>query len=210
MKKTIRKRIRNKIYRGPLNVFYALQRDLNNSMRYGAGCPRYAERIWVHPSLISMKLKRPFSRLDSGRVFRGDWPKSQALPLNNDEAFTTCLEHWINGVPWEQTKKYRQSQNFDKKRFEMYDQLFSDMARERRLRTRHEVNPKNFREENGVFVHVGPGPNFFFGGGVHRFAAAYILNICLPAQLGCIHIDSLRNIKTMRDCGNRFAQNTKT
>lgn len=77
-------------------------------------------------------------------------------------------------------------------RYENLDKIFDQVKKERRLRTMEELKPGNFREKGGVLIHIGPGGVPFFGmGGIHRFTMAYILNISIPAQIGCVHVSAI-------------------
>ena len=51
------------------------------------------------------------------------------------------------------------------------------------------------REHGGVLIHISrDGTPLRYGGGAHRFAIAYILDIeKAPAQLGVIHLDAAKS-----------------
>jgi hypothetical protein len=118
-----------------------------------------------------------------------------------------CFEHWDNGVPWEHTGAYevyaaQTGANIDKvvTRYKKLDRIFETVRSEKRLRSREELNPKNFRETGGVRINIGPsGELIFIDGGHHRLAMALILELpVIPAQVGCISRDSLREFRKLR------------
>ena len=122
----------------------------------------------------------------------------------------------MNGVTWEDTGIYEHMAaliaergrevdgciNRDDiiDRYNRLDSIFDQIKMERRLRTRQELDPRNFREVGGIYVHIGPaGELYFGGGGCHRFAIARVLKLpMVPAQIGCVHQSAIPLLPTLR------------
>ena len=85
-------------------------------------------------------------------------------------------------------------------RFNMLDRAFEETKKTRRLKTRKEVNPSNFREHDGILVHIGKNGKPYFGGnGFHRLAMAKVLKLeKIPACIGLIDKDSLKYLDEYR------------
>jgi hypothetical protein len=164
---------------------------------------------------------------NSGLVVDGTWPFEQAVQIlecgrvicvDENDPFTfrikCCVEHWIEKTPWEKTGIYEHIEKCIKKfgsadgcnslmdvkqRYKKLDSVFNEIRKEGRFKTREELNPGNFREQGGIFIHIGPTGEPFFGGrGIHRFAIAYILGIPFPAQMGIVHKDGIRFLREYR------------
>lgn len=190
--------------------------DFNNKIHYGSSAPKYAERIWIYPRNIKMVITSPVlnGRRDSGEVIKDNWPLEHAIPLSKFPKIKFSIDHWTNNISWEETGLFDFMYElidkipgadgcYDKKdiicRYEKLDEIFKQIKEEGRLRTMEEIYPNNFREFGGVLIHVGPyGEPFFGGGGCHRFAIAYILNLPIPAQIGCVHVSALPYLDALR------------
>jgi hypothetical protein len=126
-----------------------------------------------------------------------------------------ALAHWRDGVPWEETGAYdymleqiarrgRQDGCFDladvKRRYERLDDLFETVMRERRLRTRTELDPRVRNEDGGIFVHIGPAGETAIGdSGKHRMTIAKLAGLdAVPARIGYIHRDALPLLPALR------------
>jgi hypothetical protein len=58
-----------------------------------------------------------------------------------------------------------------------------DTKRSRRLKTRKELDPRNYREEGGVLICLGKGGEPLLYNGFHRFAMSLILELpVIPAS----------------------------
>jgi len=189
--------------------------------RYGLQAPKYCETIWVDPQKIEyivyskdIKQMTDKSRHDSSG-FVVNWSLSgEPAPLTDEFRFNYCIEHWRDGKSWEElgvfefmadTKKYGNwTEEQIKKRFEMLDKAFSEIREMGRLKRRKEIDPSNFREKDGILIHIGKnGKPYFGGGGFHRLAIAKVLKLDkIPACLGVIDKDSLPELKNLRkpDC----------
>ena len=83
----------------------AYARDFFNRARWGPSAPRFAERIWVEPSLVSgnpLPKTEGFLKVDSARVVV-DWPIVEPPPLTEDIRIKECLARWSEGFSWEDT-----------------------------------------------------------------------------------------------------------
>ncbi|MDR9411000.1 MAG: hypothetical protein RI573_19315, partial [Balneolaceae bacterium] len=120
-------------------------------------------------------------------------------------------KHWKEDKSWEElgvidymtkTKKYGSwPREKIEARFKMLDQAFEETKQLGRLKTREEMNSSNFRESEGILVHIGSGGEVIFGGnGFHRLAIAKVLELeKIPACVGLVdrealgHFDDYRN-----------------
>lgn len=218
-------KILNHYKRGTLlkrSVF--LFQDIKNMIRYGPSAPKFADRIWLTPGNKTMFLTAASTRKFLGmsnqevsvKVIEFTWPVKKAIPVYKLTKIKMCIEHWRNGKSWEDTGIYKYMEkmildygehdgcrNIDdlKKRYENLDLLFEQARQEGRLRTWEEVNPGiGERKRDSGFVHVGPRGILYWGGpGQHRLAIAYILNIPIPAQIGCVHINAIPYLHQLRE-----------
>ena len=195
--------------------------DLKNIIRYGRSAPRFAERVWIDPrsckKVLSPRVIMELcsvstQRNASGLVIESPWPSENVKAVTEIPKITFCIEHWVNGVPWEDTGVYEymerkiekhkekgkkppdDCENIEevRRRYKYLDRVFEQVKSESRMRTMGEINPNNFREYMGPCIHFGPdGEPYFAMRGSHRFAIAYILDLPLPAQIGCVHLSAI-------------------
>lgn len=198
-------------YKNRIRIFWI---DSINKIHYGSSAPKYAERIWINSQDVKMAIPILGGRRSSGVVIKDNWPFKYAIPIYEVPKIRCCIEHWINNISWEETGVYDIvedlinkkpghdscfNMNDIKNRYEKLDEIFDKIKIEGRLRTREEISPNSFREQGGVLIHVGPhGELFFSKGGHHRFAIAYILNLPIPAQIGCVHASALPYLDALR------------
>lgn len=189
-------------------------RDLTNRIRYGADAPLSDELIWIRPRDVtdwyhadpSQDAPR-FRRRHSGLVVGGDWDRSRT-PFGSQIKLDSIRAHFEKGVPWVQTdlfdwmlQKIETHGRIDGctsrddliKRYEQLDRIFEEAKRTGTLRPHGSVNQTR-REHGGILVHIArDGSPLRDGGGMHRFAIAYVLNLgAIPAQLGVIHKDAVK------------------
>ena len=143
------------------------------------------------------------------------WPPVAPASLDEHIHVRFALAHWRDGVPWEETGVYdymleqiarrgRQDGCFDlddvKRRYERLDDLFETVKRERRLRTRAELDPGARNEDGGILVHVGPGGEAAIGdGGKHRMTIAKLAGLDhVPVRIGYIHRDAIPLLPALR------------
>ncbi len=205
----------------PPHIYYL---NLKNRWRYGAMAPRFAEIIWVKPrecskALASDTLKKVFGFSEHeifGRVVESCWPLEEVRLITNLSLIKYCIEHWVHGVPWEDTGEYdrmekriRESpfghsqgcRNRDDiiRRCENLDRIFEQAKQEGRLRTKEEISPENDWDLREMVIHIGPEGELYKGGsGMHRFAIAYILDIPFPAQIGLVHVSAIPYLDDFR------------
>ena len=188
-----------------------LWQDFTRILRFGAGAPRYAERIWVNPSDVwalplAKKKEVGWDRFASARVV-SQWPAEHIVTLDRHEKIAFCIEHWKHGLEWNRTSaigfyssKSKSPGDWVTERHRPLDDIFETVRREQRLRSMRELRPFGFREDGGVRINVGPsGQLVFCDGGTHRLAMAWILGIsCIPAQIGVVHINALDHLPALR------------
>jgi hypothetical protein len=201
----------------------ALYKDSCNVIRYGASAPMFAERIWIdhrNCNLALHKITAPCGkelggRTHSGKIIDFPWPTDKIVSLNELPKFKACMDHWVNNMPWEQTgicdymlKLIEERGKVDGcidlndviRRYDELDKVFEQVKKDRRIKTKKEINPYNFREKGGILINIGPeGDLFLEGGGVHRFAIAKILEIPFPAQIGCVHVSAIPYLNNYRE-----------
>jgi hypothetical protein len=200
------------------HVLRSSRRDAINRLLYGDLCPKYAQLLYIdaatcHQLLLSESFRAFYNcrlRSASSLVVK-KWPSKQIMSIAEDEKIGYCLRHWRDGLSWKDAgayeyslKKIAQSAHgvYDecfsledvKRRFDDLDRLF-EHAVHHGLESRQVLIPGNFREAGGSIVHLGPDAVPCFGGaGYHRFAIAKVLNIRLPAQIGCVHVSALEHV----------------
>ena len=205
------------IKRYTLTKIRSVNRDVYNKYKYGNKAPLYAERIWVKPEAVNnyihgKTLIEQFNGVRSVRSMSGYVTNNkkifqEAVSIFEIDKIKFCYEHWQQKKPWNQTgrdKYYFKNfeNNFfpdglkDKKdiesRYANLDEIFNYIKKQNRIKTRKEIYHNNFRESGGIFVHIGPKGNVYFGGGgSHRLAIAKILGIEFPAQIGVVHEDAI-------------------
>lgn len=216
--------ILKKIYRNLRSLYRAILkrsniylRDIRNKLKYGPSAPLYNERIWVDPRKINYMIEREEVKRVSG-LHRSkasgvvvDWEKVKDIkPISEEFRIQYCYGHWKEGKSWKElgviehmsnTKKYGHwPRKKIEARFEMLDQAFEETKREGRLKTRQEMDPSNFRESEGILVHIGSGGEVIFGGnGFHRLAIAKVLELeKIPACVGLVDRGALKYLDEYR------------
>lgn len=192
-------------------------RDIKNKLKYGRSAPLFNERIWVDPREIEYMIDREEVKRVTG-LHRSkasgvvvDWSKVENIkPIWEEFRIRYCYGHWKDGKSWEelgviehmsQTKKYG-SWPREKivARFEMLDKAFEETKKEGRLKTRKEIDPSNFRESEGILVHIAKDGEVIFGGnGFHRLAIAKVLELeKIPACVGLVDRGSIKYLDKYR------------
>jgi hypothetical protein len=189
-------------------------RDIPNRLRYGRGAPRYAERIWIDPKSVRYALHGPGRpRECSGRVASTEGHLKR-VDLLSTPRISSCFDHWVDGVPWEDTRDYavtlkavlegkRWAQSSTEQelleRYRALDRTFEETRELGRLKTRQELDPRTFREEGGVLICIAKGGEPLLYSGFHRFSIALILELPLiPAQLGYVDPTALHSLERFR------------
>ena len=217
--KKIYKKIRNS-YRNFRNRLKIYRRDLRNKLKYGWSAPLYNERIWVDPRKIEYMIgKHEVKRVTglhrskaSGVIV--DWSEVENFKhIEKEFRIQYCYAHWKEGISWEdlgvidymtQTKKYGPwPREKIVARFEMLDRAFEETKKEGRLKTREEIDPSNFRETEGILVHIGTDGELIFGGnGFHRLAISKVLELeKIPACVGLVDRDAIKYLDEYRKSG---------
>ena len=141
-----------------------------------------------------------------------DWDLIQNVEsLHNDFRFRYSFGRWAEDKTWSElgvyeymkneTIKYRNmSQEQLEERYINFDKLFHEIKSDGRLKTRKEINKMNFREKDGILIHVGKNGKLYFGGiGFHRFSIAKILKLeKIHACIGVVAKDAINTLRKMR------------
>lgn len=185
-------------------------RDAHNRVRFGPGAPQCAQRLYTDPNRITQYLRTRPRRHDTGRVIAGDWDLN-VKPLNQLEKVVICQRHFVDGLSWEDAGAYdllarmlAKKQKHDgcrtmedvKRRYEAVDRLYEHLRSGGEFLTQEQLAGRSaFREDRGIYVHIGRAGELIFGrGGCHRLAIAQILGLPqVPVQVGVIHRDAVVN-----------------
>ncbi len=192
--------------------------DAKNKLKYGLNAPVHLESIWINPQEINSFIpKEEIKRITgknrqeaSGMVIDGAEIR-EITPLEEDFRFRYSIERWKENRDWHEigvfeymkteTVKYADySQDQLEERYETFDNLFKEIKKDGRIKTRKELNASNFREENGILVHIGKDGELLFGGiGFHRFSIAKVLGLqMIPCCIGVVDKNSIHLLKKFR------------
>lgn len=188
-------------------------RDVVNRWRFGPEAPLSDELIWICPRDVTDWYRADpdngaprFRRRHSGMVVGGDWDMSRK-PFGSQIKLDSIRDHFERGVPWQKTdifawmlKRLDNEGSIDDcttreelvERYERLDRIYAEALETGTLRPHGTINQTR-RENGGILVHIArDGTPLRDGGGMHRFAIAYILDLeKVPAQLGVIHPDAV-------------------
>jgi len=185
--------------------------NLRNRMKYGPSAPKYGEIIWFTPDDSTMIIPDRhsnyyfgfFNEPISARIVDFSFQPVKAVPITKTTKLKKCIDHWNNGIPWEDTGLYDEMhelvlkkgshdgcKNFNDivKRYEKLDQIFYKAKRDGKL----------LNKTTG-FLNIGPNREVYWsGGGQHRLAIAYILKIPMPAKIGLVHVSAISYLSEFR------------
>jgi hypothetical protein len=199
----------------------AVARDRRNRAAYGPQAPRVAELIWVNPSEIQRYIRVLPRAVPSrnGSAVVIDYRSSgvEECPLAEKSQVRSCFQHWLEGVPWEQTDDYAtlldsirthgkavgcRSEAELRRRFNRLDEIFKTIRESGAFKTQKELKPWNFREYGGVQVSIDASgrPILNRVGGYHRMAIAHILKLKrIPAMIGLVDINAIEVLPRYRN-----------
>lgn len=192
-----------------------LKVDLINILKYKKNAPFSCERLFVKPSNInfmldpSIDLDSKLQRSSTGTVMGGDWDLS-ITPFTELDKYKICYARFSENKSWKDSNAYDlmlylmekepgidACHNIDDvvTRYDKLDDIFLSIKDSRKLLNAGEVNKKVFREDGGIYVHIGRNGNLIFGlGGCHRLSIAKILELDeIPVQLGVVHESAISN-----------------
>lgn len=190
--------------------FYS--RDLKNILSYGKYAPKACQTIYIKPTEVTSALASYdfIGRKNSGQVLSGDWDLN-TKPLEGFIKYDACVQHFMFGKSWAETGIYEymnelvigasgvddcHSMDDIINRYKKLDALYLLLKRHGKTayKARADLDPFSFREEGGVYIHIGRnGELIFGGGGFHRFSITRLLGFdSIPAQLGVVHKDFVK------------------
>lgn len=191
--------------------------DLSNKIRYGKHAPIFQETLWVNPkemtTLIEKEEVLKATGLHRSKVsgYIVNWEDvDDPKPLDYEYRIQYCYKHWIEKKSWEEigvidymtkSKKYGPwPVEKIRDRFRMLDKAFEETQKLGYLKRRQEINPKNFREKDGIYVHIAKNGKPVFGGnGFHRLAIAKILELEeIPVCVGMVDREAIPLLKRYR------------
>lgn len=191
--------------RNKLNRFLVgVRRNAFNRVRFGAGAPRFNQKIWIAPSREIVYFgKRPADRKSVlyGKVITGVWPFDKLQPMAERLKMQVCHRRWVRGMSWEEAGAYKWMEETLKKKQEIDGcRCRQDIIdRYKKLDDIYYKVKKNngFDSDFYITVHVGPdGALFFgFGGGAHRLAMAHILDLPIQARVGLVHFQGIPSLQ---------------
>jgi hypothetical protein len=179
----------------------SLPRDVGNAIRYGLGAPRFCQTIFIDPQKVTHSSLAGFTREDSGRVVGGDWDRA-FRPIEDATKIAIIYKRITYGVTWEQAGAYEHMMKLIEKspgidgcftladvveRCQKLDDLILQLQNGGTFKKRSWSD--GFREDDGVYVHIGRNGELLFGnGGSHRLVIAQKLGVkVIPAQVGVVH-----------------------
>ena len=132
-----------------------------------------------------------------------------AQKVQESRKLTSIQSHWNQGVPWEDTDVFKWTLSTVQRRpghegcytredvserYRRLDEIYEEVRRNGRFRTRQEVDRSGRRETGAPVFHLGEdGEPIFAGEGYHRFAIALSLGVRLPAKVGTVHVSALQH-----------------
>jgi len=183
-------------------------REKINRAKYGTQAPVPCERIYIDPGQVTLATDaKYFQRKHTGQIVGGNWDLKTSF-IKDHPKYKICYERFVNGKSWEEAGAYELLMSRMKKkpgvdgcysiddirlRYDRLDTIYQQIKHQKKILTRKEINPRNFRENGGVYVHVDRNANIIFGrGGWHRFAISKILQFeLIPAQIGVVHENAI-------------------
>jgi len=206
--------IESKIYLKKAIRVLPLCREVWYSFSFPEYAPKYAERLYINPKLLTKVCEIGGQFRRSGSIIKADAFFSHKFNFLESDIFTICKKHWVNGESWEAAGAYKRMMLLIEKfgsydgcksvkdvqsRYQNLDLLFNEVSKSGTLH-----KSKSFREEDGILVHIGQHGELYFGGnGNHRLAMAIILELeKIPVQLGTVHINSLELLNKLRKQGD--------
>jgi len=178
--------------------------------------PQHIDRVY-YPSLWREEIPKTvinnrienlsLDRKYTGSVIGGGWDK-QTIALQGCPKYRYCVERYCKGKSWKDTGAYDLMKKIIErkpgrdgcysysdivKRYRRLDNIYNNVKRKRRLKSRKELSQYSFREKGGVYCHIGRNSTVIFaGGGFHRLAIAKILELeSMPAQIGVVHKNAI-------------------
>ena len=191
-------------------------RDIKNILFYRSLAPKTHQLIYIDTFSIKFTIEQkpadgnfPFKRKHSAIIVSGNWDK-KVYPIQQHLKIKACELHFDKGLSWERSGAYKimldliekkgsfdncTSKNDIKIRYERIDSLYSRIKSDKRIKSRLEIIPDNYREYGGILIHIGRNGEPIFGGsGCHRLSIARALHLeKIPCELGIVHPDALNS-----------------
>jgi len=191
--------------------------DLSNKIKYGSDAPLYMETLWVDPGEIDTVIGKEevynatglHRSKVSGVIVNWD-DVEEPTPLEEEYRIQYCYRHWKGTESWDEIGVIEYMTKTDKygswpvekirARFNMLDEAYEETKKLGRLKKRKEVEPDNFREKDGIYVHIAKGGKPVFGGnGYHRLAIAKVLDLKeIPVCVGMVDKGAIPLLKNYR------------
>ena len=199
----------------------AFRRDRENRRKFGPHAPRFAELLWVDPRKIDYCLARlpagVTPRTASAHVVDFETAGITYTPFSETVQFRSCYQHWLCGVPWEDTDDFinsmrkvtalrlgvsRMTKSMVRERYLALDRLYAEVKQTRLFKTQKQLKPWNFREFGGIQVSIDAFGRLTLvrASGMHRLSIAKILELeLIPAQIGLVDVRAVGYVKGFRN-----------
>jgi hypothetical protein len=137
-------------------------------------------------------------------------------PLLDAPQMRSCIAHWRDGVPWEETEDYVaqlhaiasrgksagcRSEADLRNRYALLDEIYKGAAVSGALKTQKELKRSNFREYGGIMVSIDRAgrPILLKASGYHRVAIGRLLLLKkIPAMLGLVDTEGIDYLPCLR------------
>lgn len=155
-----------------------------------------------------------------GYVVNTPFPEKFCITVEQLPKFSYMVNRFQNGLPWSNTglkefidarhaikdseTSFSSSAYYFETRKRELDLLFTAIQREGRVKDNAELDALDIPGKRAEqLIHLGPdGEIFFSGGGWHRFAIAWILDLPYPVTVGLVHRCGIETLVRLRRRGS--------
>lgn len=198
----------------------AYNKDIINILRHGCDAPLRYERIYINPCEVKKRIVgKEYG--GSAYVYVDKWPKQKEKEIMIGTSYKIIKEKYEKNLTWEKSGYIEARKKMIKKgvildgidteskiieRCRVWDKIYKYAKEEGRLKTQKELNSKAFRERGGIMISISDnGELVKTGQGNHRLLIAQLLKLPLiPAQIGIVHIKSLKKFRSLREQKKRI------
>ena len=179
--------------------FYASIRAQIENRRYHAPIP-ISQTIEVDPSHITHEMEQSFNQSKYPQVLEGDWDTA-IVPLRERLEYQSFERHFVEGVPWNETKLYenhldkvgKENSRYTSRddldnRCEYWDTLYTNI-RKNGYKSQQELAGNDFIDpldsnvsllppaQREIRLNIGRDGELIFVDGLHRFCIVQLLGL---------------------------------
>lgn len=200
-----------------LNVSAVLFFDLKAVALYGLSAPKKFQLLYVDPNQVVSRCVTPFRDeigVTPGElnkcVVGGEWDQPEALPLADRNWYKLVGNIIDRDIDWESggemdriRKLVRDKGVFDGcknerdivQRFQTLDEIVAFAKKNKKIKSKREVSPLNYRERGGVSVVVSRNGSLLKStDGNHRLVIAQKLCLSyIPVTVHAVHPDAINS-----------------